>query len=96
MQAKQGYSQRTLPAVQLPTIQSTRVETTIPRATPPSTTVTLKHPTEKVLEVLHSLLGISLDMNIATQEAHRPVGAGLQHFTELASYNRRPLDLEIQ
>jgi hypothetical protein len=87
---KQGYSQRTLPALQpnqLPTRQSTRTETTIPRASPPSITVTPKTPTEEVLEVLHSLpqtllpnLGISLNMNIATQEAHRPVGARLQHF----------------
>ena len=71
----------------LPTVQPSRAKITLPRATPSLIPARPETPAEKVLEVIHSLprtllpsLGISLDMNIARQEAQRPVGARLQHF----------------
>ena len=88
--SKQGLYQRSLSGIQpdkLPAVQPTRPKATLPRATTAYITIIPKTPTEKVLEMLHALpqtllpsLGISLNMDIARQEAQRPVGARLQHF----------------
>ena len=102
---EQGYSQRALPAVksnQLPTIQPTRAETTIPRATPPSNHRHSKDPNRR------STSSTSLpSSNPALEPGHisrygycntgGPPSSVIQttaFSTELASYIRRTLDLE--